>query len=193
MKHVTILFFSALPLLSACASTAARPDSPEQIAALIVSAVDDQRTDVADKLFEDAADNETHRQQIYPLLYEAAQDRYVRGDAAGAADLLTFLTEAYPDGQAVERALLYSLFLLRAEQEQADPALLTRMGDALKAVRSQVRPPVWTDLVQTQLLIDQGRLSEALDAYERFVGSWDGQPEAIGVYVDDIERYLASH
>ena len=193
MKHSTIAVLSALPLFFSCASTATHNGSPDQVASLILNAVDDERWNDADELFDSAADNEGDRQQIYPLLYEAAQDRYVRGDAAGATAVLTFLSEAYPDAQAVERALLYSLFLQRAEQEQADPELLAQMEDTVKAVRSQARPPVWVDLVETQLLIDKGRLSEALRSYERFRQTWDGQPQAIGVYVDDIERYLASH
>jgi outer membrane PBP1 activator LpoA protein len=182
----------ALPLFVSCAATSPS-GSPDKVATEIVNALDDGRPDDAASLFEGVSRSEEYRQKIYPLIYEAAQDRYVRGDAAGATALLRFMSEEYPDADAVQRALLYSLFQLRGQQETASPELIDEMEAAIAAVRSQTRPPVWVDLVATQLLIDQGRLSDALDTFERFAGRWDGQPEAIAVYVEDIERYLASH
>jgi len=182
----------ALPLFASCASTSPA-GTPDKVATEIVNALDDGRVDDAANLFEDVSKSEEYRQKIYPLIYDAAQDRYVRGDAAGAAGLLRFMSQEYPNADAVQRALLYSLFQLRGQQQTPSPELLEEMGAALKAVRAQSHPPVWTDLVATQLLIDEGRLNEALDTFERFAGRWDGQPEAIAVYVEDIERYLASH
>ena len=193
MNHPTIALFCVLPLFTACAATASPAGSPDEVAALIVTALDERRVDEAGELFDGASRSEGHRQQIYPLLYEAAEDRFVRGDGAGATALLSFMAAEYPGAQAVQRALLYSLFLQRGQQGSANAELTERMADAVQAVRSQSRAPVWVDLVETQLLIDQGRLSDALDSFERFAGSWDGQPEAIAIYVEDIERYLASH
>lgn len=192
-RPFAVLILGAALFAGSCASTPRATGSPEQVAARILTALDERRADDAGELFDDVAASETHRQQIYPVLYEAAQDRYARGDASGSSTLLTFLADAYPDAQAVRRALLYSLFLERAQADAADPALLERMEAAVRSVRSQPRPPIWADLVETQLRIDQGRLAEALDSFERFAGAWNGLPEAIGIYVDDIERYLASH
>jgi len=192
MKNLSIAFLALSAILSSCASLPAA-GTPEEVAARIVIALDEQRADDAGDLFARVSEREEYRQQMYPLLFEAAQGRYVRGDAAGSTAILSFMAEEYPDAEAVERALLYSLFLERSKQAAASEDLTARMGDSVRAVRAQSRPPVWVDLVETQVLIDQGRLSEALDVYERFVGAWDGQPEAIAVYVDDIERYLASH
>jgi hypothetical protein len=191
----TTAFALALSLLLAsCLSSGASPSgSPDNVADQIVNALDDGRVDDASDLFENVAASEEYRQKIYPLIYEAAQDRYVRGDAAGSTALLRFMASEYPEADAVQRALLFSLFQLRGQQSAPSPELISEMEATVKAVRSQSRAPVWVDLVATQLLIDQGRLSEALDTFERFAGSWDGQPEAIAVYVEDIERYLASH
>jgi hypothetical protein len=41
--------------------------------------------------------------------------------------------------------------------------------------------------------IDRGDLAGARAAFERFVLRWNGQPEALAVYVEDVDRYLASH
>ncbi len=194
MRNLLPVALTCLTLwTSSCAATGGSAGPPDQVATEIVRALDEGRTDEAHDLFDDASGSEAMRQQLYPLLYEAAQDRYVRGDATGSTELLRFLSKEYPSAQAVQRALLSSLFLLRGEQDSPTPELTARLEKSLKAVRAQSRPPVWTDLVETQLLIDQGRLTEALASFERFAGAWDGQPEAIAIYVDDIERYLASH
>ena len=187
------LAFPLVLSLGACASTGSRSGSPDQVAAEILSAVDERRMADASDLFANVSDSEDDRQQLYPLLYEAAQERYVRGDAAGSTALLTFMSEEYPNAEAVQRALLYSLFLQRAQVSTASADLTDRMEASLGAVRSQAGVPAWVDLVETQLLIDQGRLSQALNTFERFTRSWTGQPAAIAIYVDDIERYLASH
>jgi hypothetical protein len=183
----------ALLLLAACASSRTPSGSPDKLATEIMNALDDGRVDDAVNLFADVSKSEEYRQKIYPLLFESAQDRYVRGDAAGSTALLSFMAKEYPDADAVQRALLFSQFMLRGQQESASPELIEEMEQTVKAVRTQSRPPVWVDLVETQLLIDQGRLNDALDSFERFAEGWDGQPEAIAVYVEDIERDLASH
>ena len=193
MRTLVTTVLVTLPLFVSCASTSKPSGSPDKVATEIVNALDDGRVDDAASLFENVSKSEEYRQKIYPLIYEAAQDRYVRGDAAGATALLSFMAEEYPDADAVQRALLYSLFLLRGQQDTASSELLEQMERSVSAVRAQSRPPAWVDLVATQLLIDQGRLGDALDTFERFAGSWDGQPEAIAIYVEDIERYLASH
>ena len=181
-----------LALLAACQTTSGPSGSPEEVAARIVTAVDEGRVADAAALFEDAAANEDLRQKLYPRLYEEAEDRFASGDAAGATALLRLMAAVYPDADAVQRALLYSLFQLRG-QSDATPELLAETDAALETVRSQPNPPVWVDLVTAQLRIDQGRLAEAQTAYARFAGAWDGEPEAIAIYVEDVERYLASH
>ena len=85
---ITSVIGCALPLFAACASSPSVSGSPDNVATEIVNALDDGRVDDAANLFADVAKSEEYRQKIYPLIYESAQDRYVRGDAAGAAIIL---------------------------------------------------------------------------------------------------------
>ena len=140
-------------------------------------------------------DHIVYSERMYPMLYGRAAQHYDTGDTAGAAALLAFMHEHYPESDAVAEALLYSVFLERASEgvsSEPDGTTGTELDDALADVLEQdATPPVWVDLFRTQRAIDRGRLAEAREALDRFRGSWDGQPVALTLYVDDLERYLA--
>jgi len=185
-------FLLSIPLFAACISTPAGP--PETVAGEILAALEAGESAKADKLFKPVARKEEYRQKIYPTLYGAAQDRYDRDDIDGSVDILRFLGEHYPDATAVREALVYGLFLQRSTLDEADPDLSAEIDGSLAKVRAKTAtPPVWFDLVETQQEIDRGRLVEARAAYERFRSNWEGTPDSLWVYVDDLERYLASH
>ena len=193
MRTSFTLALACVPILVASCTSTRAPASPDRLASQILIAIEDGRQNDAFDLFNDVAESEVHRQRIYPVLYQAAQDYYMRGEAAESTALLRFMASEYPEATAVDEALLYSLFLLRATEEEASPALVAEMEEALDEVRSLPYVPLWVDLVATQSLIDRNRLADARLSFQRFAGSWDGQPESIAIFVEDIDRYLASH
>jgi hypothetical protein len=177
--------------LAACAS--APSGTPIEVADEIVAALDAGQTARAESLFEGVAGDEEYRDRIYPVLFEAARDRYGASQGERSSALLEFAAEHYPDSLAVREALVYSLFLERAGT-RPDRELLDRTDRALEALRERRGElPPWAGLVETQQAIDRGELDQARDAYVRFRSRWDGRPEALGTYVDDLERYLTTH
>jgi hypothetical protein len=178
--------------LAGCATVPSGP--PEEVAPRIVAALDEADEDEAEELF-DRAGGRDARERLYPLLYSEAEQRYERGESAGAARVLRFMAPRYERARAVREALVYSLFLERARAEEPPPPELlveleTQLG-ALRAAGGEL--PHWVALVEAQLAVDRGQAVAALEALERFHASWDGEPEMLGVYVDDLERHLSAH
>src|SRR5213593_4555211 len=92
-----------LALAPGCASTPSGP--PEETAPRIVALLDAGKTSEADELFAAAARGDA-REQLYPLLYEAARSRYQGGEAARSAAVLRFMERHYPNSAAVQEALV---------------------------------------------------------------------------------------
>ena len=184
-------------LLLACAlaaCTAAPPGPPEQVGQELVAHLDEGREQKAQHLFERVEGDARYTERLYPLLYQAARERYSGGQPELSARILEFMSGRYPDATGVREGLVYALFLERAGSLNPDPALLEDLTDAVAALRERVPVevlPPWIDLVETQLAIDRGRTAEAREALARLLARWDGQPEALAVYVDDLERHLA--
>lgn len=182
-----------LLVLAGCVTPASPP--PEELANELITTLDEGKTKEARERFERVEDDAEYREKVYPVLFGAARGRYQQGDGAGAAVLVRFLHEAYPDAVAAREALLYSLFLARASQETPDPALSAELEQLLADMRAGEGPlPVWVDLIEAQQGIDRGDTTGARAAYERFVAAWDRRPgdPVLEVYVDDIGRYLTS-
>jgi hypothetical protein len=191
MRSVPVLLL-ALPLAAGCAAAPAGP--PDQVAARIVVDLDRGESDDARELWKGVAARPEHRERIYPILYQAARERYSRGDVAGSSRILRFMEPRYPDALAVRQALLYSLFVERALMEAPDPKLVAAIEEGLADVREgSAQLPAWVDLVATQTAIDQNRLSEARESFGRFRSQWQGEPQELALYVEDLERYLTSH
>jgi outer membrane protein assembly factor BamD (BamD/ComL family) len=182
-----------LPLLCvACAAPQAGP--PEDLAHAIIADIDAGRSEEAAERFGAVDDEESYRERIYPIVWDAAQERYTAGDAAGAAGLLRFLVNGYPSATAARQAFLYCLFIERAAQPKPEPELVDEIGSQLEALREKTAtPPTWAELVATQHAIDKGRLAEARSSFDRFLAAWPGEPQELLVYVEDIDRYLSSH
>lgn len=179
-------------LLAACAGTPSGP--PEMVAEGILADLDAGRPQAAAERFRAAAADADVRQRIYPMLYGDARRRYESGDYASAGLCLEFLAEHYPDAAAVREALVYALFLERSRLPAADPELVERIGRALTAVHERsVDPPAWLDLVAAQNALDQARPEQARVALARFHAGWDGHPAGLQTYIEDLDRYLASH
>jgi hypothetical protein len=177
-------------LLAGCAS--APPGTPEEVAPRIVALLDEQEIDEADELF-DAA--EATSDELYPLLYESARGRHERGEAHGSAAILRFMSRQYPGSRAVREALLYALFAERAGVAQPSTALVQEIGAVLASLQadagSETQP--WVFVVRAQHAIDRGDLRGAREAFARFQAPAEKSPPELTVYIEDIERYLATH
>jgi len=177
---------------ASCVSAATAP--PDELAADIVAALDAGQRAHADALFASAAGSEAHRERVYPVVFGAARQRFEAGEPAAASAQLDFLTDAYPEARSARVALLYSLFLQRTEQAEAEPTLVLALGEAVADVReASSTPPAWVDLVEAQQAIDGGELDRARRSYDRFVAGWNGTPAPLTIYVEDVGRYLATH
>ncbi len=177
-----------LLLLTACMATPLGP--PRQIGSEIVVALDAGNEDQAVDLFSRATKTGGARDLLYPVLFDDARGRYEAGEAEGAARILRFMRDRYPDARAVREALVYALFLERSNQAGPAPELSAQLARELEAVDG--RSP-WVDLVRTQHSIDRGSTDDARVSFERFVSRWDGEPAQLMPYVEDLDRYLASH
>lgn len=183
-----------LALFSPAACVSAPPGPPEEVAASLVADLDESRVDAAAERFDRVAGHAEYCEKLYPILYEAARERFDDGDCARSAELLRFMAPRYPDASAVREALLYSLFLVRAEQDPPQADLLEETDRVLAELRScDAELPVWVDLVEAQQAADCARLPEARDALARFQDRWEGRPSTLLVYVEDLERYLSSN
>ncbi len=185
-----------LPILllattSACVSAPLAP--PGEVGSEIVLALDEGRSAEADRLFERSAAQNDHSERLYPVLYEAARERYETGDFDGSAVLLGFMAEHYPSSASVHEARLYSLFLQRAGQETADPELVDEIEAGLGPVLASAEAPAWAYLVRTQWAVDRGEMDVARASLKSFEGRWNGEPEELVVYVSELVRFLETH
>ena len=184
--------FLVLALLAACQT--APPGPPEEVAAQIVEALDTDRPAAASDLFDRVANETEHREKIYPVLFEAARERWEAGATRDSVALLRFLAEHYPEGRAVREALLYGLMIERARQQTPDPELVEEMQDNLDYLREKpVDAPEWIDLIEVWVLIDRGRVTEAREVFGHFLATWEGSPPSLMLNVEDLDRYLKSH
>jgi len=190
--HCSTLALLIFLLLSSCASSPPAP--PEDVAQQILVALEDDQPAQAERLFAQIADQREHREKVYPVIYDAAGEHFSAGDVESATRLLRFMSDVYPDARSVDEALLYALFLERAEQAKPQAALLEEIESTLARLQSgpgDAAPIV--DLVATQHAIDIDRLPDARLSFERFLANWDGSEGELITYVEDIDRYLASH
>jgi hypothetical protein len=187
-RNLWIATFMAL--LAGCASTP--PGPPEEVAPRIVAALDAGRSKDAAELFEASARDEG-AEELYPLLYEEARARYQKGESEASARVLAFMSERYPRALAVREALVYALFLERAESDVPSPELVQALGAAVAELKESGAAPPWVGLVEAQQAIDRGEPDAARAAFAGFMKTWDGRPAELAVYVDDIDRYLISH
>ena len=192
MQRKSLWFGILLCALGACATTP--PGPPEEVAPRITAALDAGRTKEADELFAASASDEGASEQIYPLLYEEAHGRYQKGESEPSARILRFMARRYPKARAVREALVYALFLERAASDPPNPELVQEIGTAVGDLRkSGGVVPTWIGLVEAQLAIDRGEPHAAREVFAGFKQAWDGQPDELTVYVEDIDRYLTSH
>ena len=180
--------------LASCASTGNRgPDTPEATASGIVSALEIGDAGSAAQLFSSLS-NDEEKDQAYPVLYSAAEQRYETGNERAAVEILRFMSPRYPDAASVKLARLYGLFMVRAERPDVAPEFAQEMANVLDEVRvSSPAPPLWVSLIEAQVAIDQGRVEDARPHFESFRRRWHGVPHRLALYVADLERYLATH
>ncbi|KAA3609575.1 MAG: hypothetical protein DWQ01_09605 [Planctomycetota bacterium] len=166
---------------------------PGRVAARIVAHLNAGETEAANELFEDYASEDRYHQTLYPVLFDAAEEYHDTGRPAEAVSVMRFVVEQYPDGNAAKEALLYSLFLLRAEAGKADRLMLDEMGVLLDELEGEPQNPAWIQLISTQYWIDRDRPREAKRAFEQFESEWNGRPSYLASYVTEIERWLQTN
>ena len=178
--------------LVSCVTTP--PGPPEEVAPQIAAALDAGRTKEAEQLFEASASESGASEQLYPLLYEEANKRYQKGESERSARMLGLMAKYYPKARAVREARVYALFLQRAHDDPPTPEVVKDLGTAVGELRKAGgETPLWIGLVEAQMAIDRGEPMAARDAFAGFKKAWDGRPEELAIYVDDIDRYLLSH
>lgn len=182
-----------LACLAACISPGGPSGPPQEVAGAIVAAFDAGDTAKASELFASIDGNAEYLDKVYPVLFDAAGSRFARGDGAGAVDILSEMALYYPSATSVREALAYALFLERGARETADPERVELLDTTLSGMRAGGSTSAWLDLIETQLRIDQNDLGAARIAFDRFLQGWDGTPDGMWVYVEDLDRYLASH
>lgn len=182
-------------LAPSCASSGGRKYStPEEATAAMISAAVAGDMPEAELIFETFADDPVQRDRAYVALFGAASERYGTGRSAEAANVLTFVTDRYPHAAAAREALVYALFLERAEAGAANEASSSAMKKAITAVRAGgATSPPGVELAETQVAIDGGDLDRARETFDAFLVGWDRTPADLVVYVEDIDRYLQSH
>lgn len=188
--------FSGIALLCfSCAATSVSTfATPEEATAAIVTAAEAGDKAEAVRIFDSFARSSVQRDRVYATLFDAASERYESGRSSEAARILDFVTAKYPNAIAAREALVYALFLERADGGAATASSMKEMRSAISAVRSATpNPSPWIDLAETQVAIDEGDLSAARVVFAEFLGDWDGTPDSIVLYVEDIDRYLQSH
>lgn len=193
---ILLPFLAALALVClSCASTSVQTfASPEEATAAIVTAAEAGDDDEANRIFDSFARSSVKRDQVYASLFDTASSRYESGRSGDAARILGFVTKNYPNAVAAREALVYSLFLERAEAGVATDESTEAMEAAIKDVRSSVATPSpWVDLADTQVAIDKNDLPRARRSFDAFLARWDGAPASVVLYVEDIDRYLQSH
>ena len=182
-------------LASGCASTSQRSfTGPEEAAVAVLTALEEGRSSEAERIYGTFTKSRTNEELLYPVLYDAARSRFEGGEPARAAQVLELLVERHPTAAGSREALVYALFLERAEQGVATPEQASRLSEAIAGLRgTSTRVVPWVDLAETQLRIDEGRLDEARDSFARFLGTWEGEPTSLLTYAEDLNRYLQTH
>jgi len=190
MNRPTILLLTLS--IGACAATPTAP--PRELAETIATDLAAGRVEQANERFADVEDDEDYREQLYPVLFDAARARYESGDGAGAAAQLRFLGERFPESRSVHEALVYALFLERSAQESSDPELVQELTDALtRLAEFDETGPSFVDLVAAQAAVDRGDTDAARSALDRFLRVWDGRPAELMPYVEDLGRAIAAN
>ncbi len=184
----------AWTLASGCASTSHSFAGPEEAAVAVLTALEEGRSTDAERIYGTFTRSRTNEELLYPVLYDAARSRFEGGEPARAAQVLELLVDRHPTAAGSREALVYALFLERAELGEATSEQSARLSEAIAGLRgTSTRIVPWVDLAETQLRIDEGRLDEARDSFARFLGTWEGEPASLLTYAEDLNRYLQTH
>lgn len=132
---------------------------------------------------------------VYSLLFDRAQSLAGDQDYESCIRINRFLTRVYPDARSAQEALVYSLWLARAQSGAPHDAATVAEIDAVSArIRAAGDPvPVWVDIALTQAAIDGGDLEAARSAMNRFNARWDREPPSLRAYAEELDRYIDTH
>ncbi len=171
---------------TSCASAPAGP--PSEVGGEIVLALDEGREARAQELFESSSSADW-RNRLYPVLFGTAGDRFSAGNSPSSTPILRFMHARY-ESESVEEALLYSLFVDRSRQSEPDPALVEELANVIATMRAKGSSGPWLELAAVQNALDRGRPNEADPLFDQFLATWDGEPQTLQVYVEDLNRRL---
>ena len=208
MKTLSIpfLLLAAVFTLAGCSSTPEPAPTPEQpIEAQAHVDVQAVGTEIAAHLVagdvvaaEDALmtveDPDDHA-ALYSLLFDRAQMFAADRDYDSCIRINRFLTRVYPEDRPAQEALVYSLWLARAQTGEAHDAATVAEIEAVSArIRAAGDPiPVWVDIALTQAAIDGGDLEAARIAMNRFNARWNREPPSLRAYAAELDRYIDTH
>ena len=132
---------------------------------------------------------------LYSVLFAQGQSLAAEKDYVSCTRLNRFLTKTWPEERSAQKALVYSLWLSRAQSGRAYDAATVQEIETLSArIRAGDEPaPVWVDIALTQAAIDSGDLAAARIAMDRFNTRWDREPPALRAYVAELDRYIDTH
>jgi len=132
---------------------------------------------------------------VYSVLFDRAQALADQRDYDSSIRIDRFLVSVYPDQRSAQEALIYSLWLARAQSgEPHDAGTVKEIESIAAQLRADGEPaPVWVDIALTQAAIDNGDLDAARTAMARFNARWDREPPSLRAYATELERFIESH
>lgn len=194
MRQQKQYWISVLSLMLFGACMGPRLGTPTQVTQDVVGATDEGRTEDAIDILEAVVRRPDLRDLVFPQLYAVARERYEEGNPREAAGILRALSAGYKGANSALLGFAYSLFLVRAETASPSPGEIDELRAVLDEIESRSSSTApWVRLARAQNSIDRGELDAAREALADFHKRWDGQPDSLAPYIDDLGRYLSSH
>ena len=199
---LTLSLLAAVLFLSGCGSTpASAPDDDAPARVDVVQTADEIAAHLlsgnvaaAEGLITRVGEQADY-EAVFAVLYDRAEALASERDYDSCIRINQFLVDTYPDERTAKEALLYSLWLYRAQSGRPfDPGTVKEIESEAARLRGDGGPvPVWVDIALTQAAIDGGDIPTARAAMDRFNARWDREPPALRTYVGELERYIETH
>ena len=185
---------AAVLALAACQSTSVQTySSPEEATRAIIAAAEIGDGKDASRIFDTFARSSVQRDRVLAELVDAGVSRQEDGRYRAAADVLGFVCQRYPDAVNAKELLVFALLLERGTSESAEPGLIDELERAVANVRAaSPAPAFWVDLAATHVAVEAGDLAIARENFAAFMGAWSGEPAALTIQVEDLDRRLGA-
>lgn len=185
---------AAVLALTACQSTSVQTySSPEEATRAIIAAAEVGDGKEASRIFDTFARSSVQRDRVFAELVDAGVSRQADGRYRASADVLDFVCQRYPDAVDAKESLVFALLLERGNSESAEPGLIVELERAVADVRAaSPAPAFWVDLAATHVAAEAGDLATARENFAAFMGAWSGEPAALTIQVEDLDRRLGA-